>query len=73
MKEQSSNTKRAPPNPYHYPKGTGDDPMQLNNLSNDNDVKDICLEGIPPDRFEGDRNKMVSFLTQFKRFMLMNQ
>ena len=30
------------------------------------------LEGNPPDRFTGDRNKTNKFLTQFKRFMLMN-
>ena len=47
--------------------------MQLSNLNNDNDAKDIRLEGIPPDRFEGDRSKTVGFLIQFKRFMLMNQ
>ena len=63
MKERSSNTERAPPNPYCYPKGTGDDPMQLNNLRNDSDAKDIRLKGIPPNRFEGDRSKTVGFLT----------
>ena len=30
------------------------------------------LKGNPPDRFTGDRNKTNKFLTQFKRFMLMN-
>ena len=30
------------------------------------------LEGNPPDRFTGDWNKTNKFLTQFKRFMLMN-
>ena len=30
------------------------------------------LEGNPPNRFTGDRNKTNKFLTQFKQFMLMN-
>ena len=67
MKARSSNTERAPPNPGCHPRGTGDDPMQLFNLNNaDNEPKDIHLEGIPPDRFEGDRSKTVGFLTLFK-------
>jgi hypothetical protein len=36
------------------------------------DDKNIHLEGIPPNKFEGDRAKTIPFLTQFKRFMLMN-
>jgi hypothetical protein len=61
--------------PLQKPQGTGDNPFGINNLtsktshSSDNN---ICLEGIPPNKFEGDRAKTVPFLTQFKRFMLMN-
>jgi hypothetical protein len=36
------------------------------------DDRNVCLEGIPPNKFEGDRAKTLPFLTQFKRFMLMN-
>jgi hypothetical protein len=36
------------------------------------DNRNIHLEGIPPNKFEGDRAKTLPFLTQFKRFMLMN-
>jgi len=31
------------------------------------------LEGIHPDKFEGDRSKTRRFLNQFNRFMLMNR
>jgi hypothetical protein len=34
--------------------------------------RNICLEGILPNKFEGDRAKTLPFLTQFKQFMLMN-
>jgi hypothetical protein len=30
------------------------------------------LEGIAPDKYKGDRGKMIVFLTQFKRYILMN-
>ena len=32
----------------------------------------LRLEGTPPDRFDGNCERMLRFLTQFKRFMLMN-
>jgi len=32
----------------------------------------LCLEGNPPDRFDGDRSCTCRFLTQFRQFMLMN-
>jgi hypothetical protein len=57
------------------PQGTRDDPFGVDNLnlkplhSSDNNV---YLEGIPPNKFEGDRAKTLPFLTQFKQFMLMN-
>ena len=56
------------------PRGTGDDPFGLGNLAGGlADDKPVRLEGIPPDRFEGDRAKTHQFLTQFKRFMMMNR
>jgi hypothetical protein len=36
------------------------------------DDRNVHLEGIPPNKFEGDRAKTLPFLTQFKWFMLMN-
>ena len=65
----SQTTCRRPP-----PRGTGDDPFGLTNLMSDlMDDKPIRLEGIPPDRFEGDQAKTHQFLIQFKQFMMMNQ
>ena len=32
----------------------------------------LRLKGNPPDRFDGDRERTMCFLTQFRRFMLMN-
>jgi hypothetical protein len=61
--------------PPWRPRGTEDDPFGINDLdsksSYDKDMN-ICLKGIPPNKFEGDRAKTLSFLTQFKWFMLMN-
>jgi hypothetical protein len=53
----------------------GDNPFGVADLdaTNENDEKYIRLEGIPPDCYDGDRNKTHQFLTQFKRFMLMNR
>jgi hypothetical protein len=61
--------------PLQRPQGTGDDLFGIDDLASeashpsDNNVH---LEGIPPNKFKGDRAKTVPFLTQFKRFMLMN-
>ena len=65
----SSQTMRGCPPPC----GTGDDPFGLADLAEGQiDDKPIHLEGIPLDRFEGDRAKTHQFLTQFKRFMMIN-
>jgi len=62
--------------PPHHPRGTGDDPFGLENFYDEpertND-KGCRLEGIHPDKFEGDRSKTRRFLNQFNRFMLMNR
>jgi len=62
--------------PPRHPRGTGDDPFGLNDLLDEpertND-KGCRLEGIHPDKFEGDRSKTRRFLNQFNRFMLMNR
>ena len=62
--------------PPHHPRGTGDDPFGLENLYDEpertND-KGCWLEGIHPDKFEGDHSKTRRFLNQFNRFMLMNR
>ena len=56
------------------PRGTGDDPFGLANLAGGlMDDKPVRLEGIPLDKFEGNRAKTHQFLTQFKRFMMMNR
>ena len=63
-----SSTTELPP---RRPRGTGDDPMTLADARSDkNDY--LRLEGTPPDRFDGNRERTLRFLTQFKRFMLMN-
>jgi hypothetical protein len=54
---------------------TRDDPFGINDLASETshpDDKNICLEGIPPNKFEGDRVKTLPFLIQFKWFMLIN-
>jgi len=58
---RSSRTARQPSKPLpRRPRGTGDDPFGLNDLSDEpertND-KGRRLEGIHPDKFEGDRSK----------------
>src|ERR1700747_3673094 len=58
------------------PRGTGDDPFGVNDLSDDEDKKKdhgVRLEGDPPAFFKGDRSKTVEFLAEFKRFMMMNR
>jgi hypothetical protein len=62
--------------PPQKPRGTGDNPFGVDNLESEASLAitnaGTRLEGIPPDQYEGDRSKTMSFLTQFKRFMLMN-
>jgi hypothetical protein len=62
--------------PLQRPWGTRNDPFGVDDLnlesSHPND-RNAHLEGIPPNKFEGDRAKTLPFLTQFKQFMLMNQ
>jgi hypothetical protein len=61
--------------PLQRPQGTGDDPFGIDDLdleSSHPNNRNIHLEGIPPNKFEGDRVKTLPFLTQFKCFMLMN-
>ena len=68
----SSNMARGS-HPPHRPRGTGDNPFTMGDLNEDKKPKSNGrLEGNPPDHFTGDRNKTNKFLTQFKRFMLMN-
>jgi hypothetical protein len=62
--------------PLQRPWGTGDDPFGIDDLASEASHpsdNNMHLEGIPPNKFKGDRAKTVPFLTQFKRFMLMNQ
>ncbi len=56
------------------PQGDGDDPFTLADLDDDEEKgsKHRRLEGNPPKAFDGDRARTIWFLTQFKRFMLMN-
>ena len=59
--------------PPRRPRGTGDDPFMMGDLNEEDRPKSNGqLKGNPPDCFTGDRNKTNKFLTQFKRFMLMN-
>jgi len=74
---RSSQTARQPSRrPPHRPQGTGDDPFGLEDLLDEperTNNKGRRLEGIHPDKFEGDRSKTRRFLNQFNRFMLMNR
>jgi hypothetical protein len=61
--------------PPWRPQGTRDDPFGVKDLALEPlhpDDRNIHLEGILPNKFEGDRAKTLPFLTQFKWFMLMN-
>jgi hypothetical protein len=35
-------------------------------------VREVWLEGIPPDRFTGDHSRMLDFLSEFDMYMMMN-
>jgi len=59
--------------PSRRPRGTGDDPFSLENLpQDDKEDKARRLEGIHPDKFNGDRSQTTRFLATFNQFMLMN-
>ena len=48
------------------PCGTGDDPFSLENLPQDDKEDKACrLEGIHPDKFNGDRSQTTRFLATF--------
>jgi len=74
---RSSQTARQPSRPPpRHPQGTGDDPFGLDDLFDEperTNNKGRRLEGIHPDKFEGDQSKTRRFLNQFNRFMLMNR
>ncbi len=57
------------------PHGDGDDPFTIADLDNDEekDTKHRRLEGNPPKAFDSNQAQTIRFLTQFKRFMLMNR
>ena len=57
-----SSTTELPP---RCPRGTGNDPMMLADVCNGKDDY-LCLEGTPPDRFDGNHERTLRFLTQFK-------
>jgi Retrotransposon gag protein len=71
---RSTDTVREPPrHPKRCPRAMGDDPFGLDNLLNDPDERNtVRLEGIPPEKFTGERGQTIPFLTKFKRYMLMN-
>ena len=57
----------------HWPWGAGDDPFTFADLPDeDKDDKACYLEGIHPDKYNGDRSQTTRFLNTFNRFMLMN-
>ena len=69
--EEEAGHSSATNRPPRRPAGTGDDPMTLDALTAPRGEY-LRLEGNPPDRFDGDRERTMRFLTQFRRFMLMN-
>jgi hypothetical protein len=68
--QQSSQTTQG-----RCPRGTRDNPFGVDNLCDESPIhkKYLRIESIPPDKFNGNRAKTHQFLTQFKRFMMMNQ
>jgi len=54
------------------PRGNGDDPYTLGNLEEEQPKRGAHLEGQAPQIYDGDHAKTMDFLTEFKRFMLMN-
>jgi len=52
--------------PPHQPCSTGDNPFTLENLPQDDKEDKACrLEGIHPDKFNGDRSQTTRFLASF--------
>jgi hypothetical protein len=59
---------------WRQPHGTGNDPFQLKDMLDEpKESQERRLEGISPNKYEGDREKTLAFLTQFKQYILMNQ
>jgi len=59
--------------PPCQPCGTGDDPFTFENLpQDDKEDKARRLEGIHPDKFNGDCSQTTRFLATFNWFMFMN-
>jgi hypothetical protein len=53
--------------PPHQPYGIGDDPFQLEDMLDEpKESQGRRLEGIAPNKYEGNREKTLAFLTQFK-------
>jgi Retrotransposon gag protein len=72
---RSTDTTREPPrHPRGHPRGDGDDPYGLDDVLDEPIGKNnVRLEGIPPEKFTGERGQTIPFLTKFKRFILMNR
>jgi hypothetical protein len=51
------------------PRGTGDDPFTLGIDDDDNGY----LKGDPPNAFDGDRSRTLTFLAEFNQYMSMNR
>jgi len=64
-----SNTTHQPLRELGQPNGSGEDPMLLAAMKL---TGYLCLEGNPPDRFDGNWLHTRRFLMQFCQFMLMN-
>jgi hypothetical protein len=65
---QSTDTVCKPPRrPTGRPRGNGNDPYGLDNLLDKPIGKNnVRLEGIPPEKFTGERGQTIPFLTKFK-------
>jgi hypothetical protein len=72
MREKSSTAKGKDP---CCPKGTGDNPFGIWDLSQDSKKNSPGgrLEGNPPEKFSGDRSDTSDFLMCFKQFMSLNR
>jgi retrotransposon gag protein len=72
MREKSSMAKGKDP---RCPRGTGDDPFGIWDLSQDNEKGSPRgrLEGNPLEKFSGDRSDTSDFLMRFKQFMSLNR
>jgi hypothetical protein len=73
-RSKSSQTAQGDRPPRH-PRGDGDDPYRLNDLTaaaDEGKDKYIRLEGVLLESYEGDWAETQNFLMQFKRYILMN-